>query len=205
MTGTDSGRAAQLYAAAVELFIRNGYREVDVAEIAAAAGTSHGTFYNYYRNKRDVLAAAQDAAATAIVDAASARAGQPAPESLDAFVAEFRARVVRVVGFGFEHAEFVAFLALTASGVDKEALARARSCLVGAAAQFTELLEYGRDKGWVQADLDLKIAGRAAVSAILMTLAPVILGDTADVDVEAAAALCADYLLRGSRGLSGPR
>lgn len=46
-----------LLRAAEELFIARGYAGVTADEIAAAAGVSVGAFYNYYRNKRQILMA----------------------------------------------------------------------------------------------------------------------------------------------------
>jgi AcrR family transcriptional regulator len=46
-----------LLKAAEEQFIAKGYAGVTADEIAAAAGVSVGAFYNYYRNKRQILMA----------------------------------------------------------------------------------------------------------------------------------------------------
>jgi AcrR family transcriptional regulator len=46
-----------LLQAAEEQFIARGYAGVTADEIAAAAGVSVGAFYNYYRNKRQILMA----------------------------------------------------------------------------------------------------------------------------------------------------
>ncbi|HEX9036088.1 MAG TPA: TetR/AcrR family transcriptional regulator [Ktedonobacterales bacterium] len=46
-----------LLRAAAELFVARGYAGVTADEIAAAAGVSVGAFYNYYRNKRQILMA----------------------------------------------------------------------------------------------------------------------------------------------------
>lgn len=46
-----------LLKAAGEQFIAKGYAGVTADEIAAAAGVSVGAFYNYYRNKRQILMA----------------------------------------------------------------------------------------------------------------------------------------------------
>ncbi len=46
-----------LLRAAEALFIERGYAGVTADEIAAAAGVSVGAFYNYYRNKRQILMA----------------------------------------------------------------------------------------------------------------------------------------------------
>lgn len=46
-----------LLKAAEEQFVAKGYAGVTADEIAAAAGVSVGAFYNYYRNKRQILMA----------------------------------------------------------------------------------------------------------------------------------------------------
>lgn len=45
----------QLLDAAREVFVTKGYQATSVAAITDAAGTAHGTFYLYYRNKEDVF------------------------------------------------------------------------------------------------------------------------------------------------------
>lgn len=68
---------------AEDLFLRNGYENTSMAAVAAAAGLSEGTLYNYFRNKNDLviragLAALErrvEAAQQAVKDAASLREG----------------------------------------------------------------------------------------------------------------------------------
>jgi mycofactocin system transcriptional regulator len=40
---------------ALDLFVRNGFAETTVADIATAAGISRRTFFRYYRSKNDVV------------------------------------------------------------------------------------------------------------------------------------------------------
>jgi AcrR family transcriptional regulator len=47
----------EILKAAAALFIEHGYAGTTSDDIAAAAGVSVGTFYNYFRNKRQVLVA----------------------------------------------------------------------------------------------------------------------------------------------------
>ncbi len=48
---------AQLITAAMTLFAEQGYQATSVAQIAESAGVSLGTFYQYFRNRGEVLAA----------------------------------------------------------------------------------------------------------------------------------------------------
>ncbi|NIN69467.1 MAG: TetR family transcriptional regulator [Anaerolineae bacterium] len=50
-------REAQILDAAARVFAKNGYARATTREIAAEAGVSEGTIYNYFDSKRDLLIA----------------------------------------------------------------------------------------------------------------------------------------------------
>ncbi|WP_134324866.1 TetR/AcrR family transcriptional regulator [Cumulibacter soli] len=52
---TDEPLAASILAAAVQVFGSRGYHGTKVSDIAAAAGVSPGSLYNYFDSKQDVL------------------------------------------------------------------------------------------------------------------------------------------------------
>src|ERR1700761_866435 len=54
---------ARLVSAALDLFNERGYDRTTVAEIAERAGLTKSTFFRHFPDKRDVLAAGQDALA----------------------------------------------------------------------------------------------------------------------------------------------
>ena len=54
-----------------ELFLRDGYENTSMAAVAAAAGLSEGTLYNYFRNKIDLVLRASLAALERRVEAAT--------------------------------------------------------------------------------------------------------------------------------------
>ena len=76
-------REAGILAVAEDLFLRNGYENTSMAAVAAAAGLSEGTLYNYFRNKNDlvirsglaVLERRVEAAQQAVREAGSLREG----------------------------------------------------------------------------------------------------------------------------------
>ena len=51
--GEETRRA--LLDAAARLFARDGYHRTSVPDIVQAAGVGHGTFYEYFRSRRDIL------------------------------------------------------------------------------------------------------------------------------------------------------
>ncbi len=71
-------RRAELLTAAQLVFEREGYFDTRVADIAAAAGVSHGTFYTYFDSKDDVLHVLIDGVSDELFAAASAPPDGPA-------------------------------------------------------------------------------------------------------------------------------
>ncbi|WP_371583165.1 TetR/AcrR family transcriptional regulator [Streptomyces sp. NBC_01314] len=53
-------RAAELLAAATELFLTRSYAGTKMADISAAAGVARGNVYRYYSSKDDIFAAVMD-------------------------------------------------------------------------------------------------------------------------------------------------
>jgi AcrR family transcriptional regulator len=60
MTRWESGARERLVIAAVDLFTEQGYDDTTVAQIAERAGVTRSTFFRYFPDKRDVLAAGQE-------------------------------------------------------------------------------------------------------------------------------------------------
>ena len=56
----NSDRRAVILDAALRTFVRRGYPETKVAEIASEAGVAEGTLYNYFASKEDLLLALFD-------------------------------------------------------------------------------------------------------------------------------------------------
>lgn len=197
----DTGRAEALYEAAVVLFLDRGYRDVDVADITALVGVSQGTFYNYYRNKRDVLETIMNDTESKLLEAFGEEVSSQSVANREEYVAEFEVRVRRVITCVAERGALMSFAALTAPGVDADSYAsvlRGYRALSAAAAAF---LSFGQSRGWIRPDVSVDIAGQAVVSAMAMAVLPVLVGDAQTFDVDSAAIACSGYLLNGVRGV----
>jgi AcrR family transcriptional regulator len=53
-------RRAEILAAAFDVFARKGYHATRIADIAEQLQIGHGTFYRYFKNKRDIFSAVSD-------------------------------------------------------------------------------------------------------------------------------------------------
>lgn len=75
----------RLVAAALDLFAERGYDQVTVAEIAERAGLTRSTFFRYFPDKRDVLAAGQAVMSRLLVEGIAGAPAEAGP--LDAVAA----------------------------------------------------------------------------------------------------------------------
>ena len=194
-------RAADLYNAAIELFIERGYRDVDVAHIAKRSGVSAGTFYNYCRNKRDLL---EVLVSRTHADLAAAFAWSRDAATITTragFIAEFEAMVRRVLTYVADTGPVMSVAALTAPGVDDDSFAALNQSYRTLGAQCSAFLSVARERGWVRNDVDLQVAGQAMVSSMFATTLPILLGNPTEFDIERAVAVCSAYLLGGLRGV----
>jgi AcrR family transcriptional regulator len=70
---------AALVEAAQKVFERDGYLDARVADIAAAAGVAHGSFYTYFDSKEDVFRELVEVALMEVSEAIDVRDGSPVP------------------------------------------------------------------------------------------------------------------------------
>lgn len=115
---------------AVGLFDRNGYEAVTVAQIAATAGVSTKTFFNYFPAKEDVLFTNPQRRLEAALRVIADRAGEPPASALTAAVEEmlrYAAEDDLVTGMSATRLRLVATLpALQAAALRRVAAAAAR-------------------------------------------------------------------------------
>ncbi|WP_405165287.1 TetR/AcrR family transcriptional regulator [Nocardia sp. NBC_01499] len=164
-------RRAELVFAAYELFVDKGYRCVVVADIVARAGVSHGTFYNYFTNKRDVLDAVIDHYFALIRDRVFSRAvtGQR-PRTLDEFCALF----IRVIDHCYELVQdepgLVTFILIEATSIDDRVAERSMQNLTGYGDEATAWIKNGIALGYLDPTLDPRLTGELLLSILLSAL-----------------------------------
>lgn len=196
---TAPDRARQLFESGCELFAELGYHEVDVADIAEHAGVSSGTFYNYYANKRALL----DDILRTYVDLYAAEIDHDDQKATvvdcSSYAIAFEHIIRRLLSRIAENAPVTSFLCLTAPGVDQAAYASAIEAYTRFSAKFRAFFELGSQRGWVRDDISLTVAGQVAVSCVVVSVLPMLLGDHEKIDVDMASKVVATYLLSGMR------
>ena len=152
----------RLLAAARESFAKLGFAATRVADIVALAGTSHGTFYTYFDDKRDVLLALTEEAASAIYGAAVAPLAsgqrQPPREAIRARMTVF----FRTYGEWWDVVRTWDHASALHPEVD-ELRARIRGSIVE---QLCRVLARDRERGQLDAGRDLEITAIALTAMV---------------------------------------
>ncbi|MGH3723998.1 MAG: TetR/AcrR family transcriptional regulator [Mycobacterium sp.] len=164
-TANAADRRNALLDAALECFMRDGYHAVGVHEIVERLGVSHGTFYNYYQNKRDLLDA------LIVREISSLESALPRPvariESLrdieSALVQGFQGAMEAVAG----RLPVLIFVCTEASGVDPEALQSITQFFRYAAVRCEQNVYsmIGADR--INPSIDTEFLGQAFVSLVV--------------------------------------
>jgi AcrR family transcriptional regulator len=190
-----SRRRTQIIEAAYEVFATKGYTATGIADIAERLGMGHGTFYRYFKNKRDILDQVVDYGVERIMRALELETPQPA-ETLD----EFREQLRRIGEGLFELLDAEPGLGqvvlLEATSIDEEMTQRVLGLIDTFGALAGSFLQNGVNRGFLRKDLDTQSAGRAITALTLPGLFAAVRGDASESErrryVEAMVSLVCD-------------
>jgi TetR/AcrR family fatty acid metabolism transcriptional regulator len=131
-------RRDQILDCALEVFARKGFHEASIADICAPARIARGTLYQYFKDKRDVLAALIDRIVSRIIDAIRQWPPFELPpgaawteEDNVAFIEARCSQIMQVVFADADTASLILRMA-RGTGFAREALARIDEHVVGA-------------------------------------------------------------------------
>ena len=160
--------------AARELFGTQGYHCTNIADIAEKLGMGHGTFYRYFKSKRDIFQQVLNDI-TGRIMAVAITENPSAANDLETYRGQVE-RIARALFdlFGEDSATARVFF-FEAQGVDEEMRVSIDNAFK-VMQQFTaRYLENGVSKGFLKKDLDVEVISRAinAISfeAIRQTIA----------------------------------
>lgn len=188
-------RRNELLDAALERFLRDGYHAVGVDEVVEQLGVSHGTFYNYFESKRDLLDA------LIVREFSSLESALPQVGTRIPNVADIESTLTQ----GFQRAlEAVAdrlpaltFVCIEAAGVDTESLNEVIQFFRYVAVRCEQYVYsmIGADR--IDPEIDSEFLGHAFASLLAGALTLVV-GDQRDVEsIGRTAQVIARFLLYG--------
>jgi AcrR family transcriptional regulator len=169
-TGGQADRRTQLTRAAFEVFTDRGYRNSSVADIVTAAGLGHGSFYNYFANRREIL--------DAVIDLGlRERAPELSPpeefadtldEFLDAMTAPWRA----LHSLSEADNKVVSLMVFDAGAIDRQLTERVIEIFESIARSVQRQIDHGIEAGYLRPGLDSKVLGEMLVCASVAMLLP---------------------------------
>jgi AcrR family transcriptional regulator len=144
-------RREQILAAATRLFALHGYQATNIADIAADLKLGHGTFYRYFRNKRDIF---EQALHDVTVRIGTLAMGETPASTLEEYEAKVRRVSMRVFRYFQQDEAAARILFYESLGVDRDMTQKIERT-VDFLAQFTQAdLKHGKDMGYLPQELD---------------------------------------------------
>jgi len=169
-------RRAEIIEAAYEVFSTRGYSASGIADIAERLGIGHGTFYRYFKNKRDILDQVVDYGVERIVSALELETAEPA-RTLDQFRDQLRHIGERLFALLDEDPGLGSIVLLEATSIDEEMTQRVLGLLDTFGALGAAFVQSGVNHGFLRAELDTASLGRAITGLTLPGLFAAVRGE----------------------------
>jgi AcrR family transcriptional regulator len=169
-------RRTEIIEAAYEVFSTRGYSASGIADIAERLGIGHGTFYRYFKNKRDILDQVVDYGVERIVSTLELETAAPA-HTLDEFRDQLRHISERLFALLDEDPGLGSVVLLEATSIDEEMTQRVLGLLDTFGGLGAVFLQNGVNRGFLRADIDTASLGRMLTSLTLPALFAAVRGE----------------------------
>ena len=160
---------AEIIDAAFAEFAERGYHQTAISHIASRLEVGHGTFYRYFKNKRDILEHVVDDLVTRVTAELTAENAPDAPTTL----AEYRDQAWRIadaVSAIFDADPRIArMLLFESTSIDPEMTDRVLGIFDLAGQIAAAYLSSGVERGFLRADLDIPCTADAISGMMLAT------------------------------------
>ncbi|HEY2437802.1 MAG TPA: TetR/AcrR family transcriptional regulator [Solirubrobacteraceae bacterium] len=170
-------RRREIIEAAYEVFSAKGYSAAGIADIAERLGIGHGTFYRYFKNKRDILDQVVDYGVERFVEVLDQETPRPAT-TLQEFQEQLRHIAEHLFALLDAEPGLGQVVLLEATSVDEEMTRRVLGLIDTFGALAAGFLQNGVRRGFLRPDLDTASVGRAITSLTLPGLFGAIRGET---------------------------
>jgi AcrR family transcriptional regulator len=158
---------AEIIDAAFAEFAERGYHQTGIADIAKRLGIGHGTFYNHFANKREILEHVVDDVVERITGALEAENAPEAVTDLDEYRDQAHRIAAALTAIIEADPRVARMLLLEATSIDAEMTARLLGLLDEGGRISAAYLRNGVERGFLRADLDVEATADAIVGMIL--------------------------------------
>lgn len=156
-------RREEILDASERIFAQKGYHATGIADIAAALGIGHGTFYRYFKNKHDIALTVFDRVMMRFAEAGLSEDPNES-NSLEAYREQSRRILLRWLELGASHPHVLRFFHEQSMVIDGERLARMIDLYNAHMARF---LQNGVEKGFLRASLDVRSTSEMLIALIM--------------------------------------
>jgi AcrR family transcriptional regulator len=170
-------RRREIIEAAYVVFSEKGYSAAGIADIAERLGIGHGTFYRYFKNKRDILDQVVDYGVERFVEVLENETPRPA-KTLEEFREQLRHVGERLFALVDAEPGLGQVVLLEATSIDEEMTRRVLGLVDTFGALTAGFLRSGVKRGFLRSDLDTDSVGRAVTSLTLPGLFAAVRGET---------------------------
>jgi len=153
-------RRSQIMAAAMDAFSERGFHDTKISDIAQRLSMGHGTFYRYFRNKRDIFLAVVDHFIERIARVVEEEAPQ-ATDSVKTYREQIRRIGFRLLDLFMEDPRMARIIFYQALGVDPDLDEKLLAIKNLADLMVEAYLVNGVEKGFLKPDLDAVTISKA--------------------------------------------
>jgi AcrR family transcriptional regulator len=160
---------AEIIDAAFAEFAERGYHQTAISDIAGRLAIGHGTFYRYFKNKRDILEHVVDDLVARVTRELSAENAPDVPTTLEEY-REQAQRIADAVSAIFDADPRIArMLLFESTSIDPELTDRLLGVFDLSSQIAAAYLANGVKQGFLRADLDIEYTADAITGMTLAT------------------------------------
>lgn len=168
---TKAERRRQLLDAAIEVFGEKGYHDAQISEIIQTAGVARGTFYLYFKGKREIF----DCIMEELFERVQAEVRSIPKEALNEIPAQVMGNIERVINLLLDHPMLARLLVNAAVGLDEEQDDRLRKFYGQLLDLIRRGLKQGQEMGFVRGG-DYQVLAISLLGSIKEILYQTLLG-----------------------------
>jgi len=162
-------RRSEILEAAYSVFADKGYRDAGIADIAAELKLGHGTFYRYFKNKRDIFQAVVMQVAARLAAAVSSEPPE-ASRTLDEYRQQVRRWGYKLLEVIQKDPRIARILVQESMAVDSE-MREMVNRTWDVCAKITEAyLANGKQRGFLRANLNTRVTSMALNAVIFESM-----------------------------------